>query len=282
MGARSSWPVFALSHHLLVRVAATRAGFKPTWCDYALLGDDIVLTDPKVAGEYRKLISSLGVEISKTKTHVSNDTYEFAKRWVRNGVEITGPRINGFFEKKYYLLAENLFELLSRWFNPQDIMAVPGLAKLLSILKLPIRKDKIELLLLMPKGVDREENGDQRIRLFLTSIFGTYLGCSRSTTFLKGFAYQTLAEMKTHFIEIRLKSNFQKAQPFLKRIVKLASDLGMDGHAILHKTPAVESVISNIKGLQADYDRLRSAYWDSEEDIVFNRIIHNGIDPERV
>lgn len=37
----------------------------------------------------------LGVDISMAKTHVSNRTYEFAKRWISNGNEITGIPMGG-------------------------------------------------------------------------------------------------------------------------------------------------------------------------------------------
>jgi len=53
---------------------------KPAFTEYALLGDDIVIGDKLVAERYKLIINSLGVEISESKTHVSNDTYEFAKR----------------------------------------------------------------------------------------------------------------------------------------------------------------------------------------------------------
>jgi len=45
-----------------------------------ILGDDIVIKNNKIAQTYIKVMNSLGVEISIHKTHVSHDTYEFAKR----------------------------------------------------------------------------------------------------------------------------------------------------------------------------------------------------------
>jgi len=45
-----------------------------------ILGDDIVIKNDKVAKTYIKYIKLLGVELSLAKTHVSDDTYEFAKR----------------------------------------------------------------------------------------------------------------------------------------------------------------------------------------------------------
>lgn len=69
----------ALTHHVIVQVAALRSGiygFK----SYAILGDDVVIADDRVAEEYRKLLDTLDMPISESKTHVSKDTYEFAKR----------------------------------------------------------------------------------------------------------------------------------------------------------------------------------------------------------
>jgi len=93
MGARSSWPMFTLSHHMVVQYAAFLVGVYP-FKDYILLGDDIVITDDKVAEKYVELITGLGVRISPHKTHVSETTYEFAKRWFHNGIEVTGFPVN--------------------------------------------------------------------------------------------------------------------------------------------------------------------------------------------
>jgi hypothetical protein len=93
MGARSSWAIFTLSHHLLVQYAAFLSGVYP-FKDYILLGDDIVITNDAVAEKYVELITELGVKISPHKTHVSETTYEFAKRWFHNGVEVTGFPLN--------------------------------------------------------------------------------------------------------------------------------------------------------------------------------------------
>jgi hypothetical protein len=47
---------------------------------YIILGDDIVINNDKVARKYIQIMTKLGVDISKQKTHVSKNTYEFAKR----------------------------------------------------------------------------------------------------------------------------------------------------------------------------------------------------------
>nr|WMB96696.1 hypothetical protein [Solanum melongena]WMB96812.1 hypothetical protein [Solanum melongena]WMB97035.1 hypothetical protein [Solanum aethiopicum] len=50
--------------------------------DYAILGDDVLITDDKVAMNYRKLLDKLGVSISDSKSIVSKTgCVEFAKKF---------------------------------------------------------------------------------------------------------------------------------------------------------------------------------------------------------
>jgi hypothetical protein len=71
--------MFTLTHHFIVYLAARCEGFI-TFNQYIILGDDIVIKNNKVAKRYIQIMTDLGVEISMHKTHVSKDTYEFAKR----------------------------------------------------------------------------------------------------------------------------------------------------------------------------------------------------------
>lgn len=110
MGAYSSWASMALTHHVIVQIAAMRAGYNRFFWQYVILGDDLVIGDGSVAAQYKLLCSKLDMPISEAKSHVSLDTYEFAKRWVHKGVEITGFSIAGLLEtwKRYSLLYEFL------------------------------------------------------------------------------------------------------------------------------------------------------------------------------
>lgn len=100
----------ALTHHLIVMIAALRSG-KTDFKDYALLGDDIVIANTSVAEEYKKLLLDLDMPISIEKTHNSNDLYEFAKRWVYKGEEITGFASSGMIETIHsYSLFNNFLE----------------------------------------------------------------------------------------------------------------------------------------------------------------------------
>jgi hypothetical protein len=79
----------ALCHHTIVQWSAIRAGFPVPFTDYFVLGDDLVIMSNKVAAEYRRIISELGMEISETKSLVSKTTIEFAKRLFISGKEVS-------------------------------------------------------------------------------------------------------------------------------------------------------------------------------------------------
>jgi hypothetical protein len=76
---------------MIVQAAANVHGGCKPFGDYAVLGDDVVITgdpvnmsrpgeDDTVARYYHDIMTSLGVEISLGKSIVSNNYIEFAKR----------------------------------------------------------------------------------------------------------------------------------------------------------------------------------------------------------
>ncbi|KAI9074372.1 hypothetical protein K1719_043666 [Acacia pycnantha] len=81
-GYYSSWPLFALSHHVLVWYAAELCYPGQVFRRYAILGDDIVIADDRVAITYSALLERLGVSISLEKYLTSKEgVCEFAKRF---------------------------------------------------------------------------------------------------------------------------------------------------------------------------------------------------------
>jgi hypothetical protein len=52
LGYYSSWPLFSLSHHILVWYAAEQVDPGEYFKKYAVLGDDIVIADARIAGVY--------------------------------------------------------------------------------------------------------------------------------------------------------------------------------------------------------------------------------------
>lgn len=73
----------------MVYVACRQACVKWSECRYVLLGDDILIADSRVAKKYIKLLDLIGVEKSPSKTYVSFEMCEFAKRLLFQGEEIT-------------------------------------------------------------------------------------------------------------------------------------------------------------------------------------------------
>jgi hypothetical protein len=102
-----------LSHHMVVQYAAFESGQYP-FKDYILLGDDIVIYNDIVAEKYKEVINSLGVDCSPSKSHISVDTYEFAKRWFRNGIEISPIPLKGFLANRLNpaLLFQDILDLV--------------------------------------------------------------------------------------------------------------------------------------------------------------------------
>nr|ALD89134.1 RNA-dependent RNA polymerase [Sclerotinia sclerotiorum mitovirus 17] len=87
LGAKSSWAMFTLSHHFVVQYCAMVLNIDSP--RYKILGDDIVICDHALAAKYLEVMSQLGVEISPVKTHVSENLFEFAKRFGLQSVEIS-------------------------------------------------------------------------------------------------------------------------------------------------------------------------------------------------
>lgn len=90
MGALTSWSLgLSLYHHSIVQFAAHRAGLNGWFADYALLGDDIVIANNRVAKEYLSILSQLGVKCGIAKSLISKKgvALEFAKRFIFNDID---------------------------------------------------------------------------------------------------------------------------------------------------------------------------------------------------
>nr|WAY16594.1 putative RNA-dependent RNA polymerase [Rhizoctonia solani mitovirus 115] len=101
MGALSSWAMLALTHHFIVQVAAWQSGVVPEtklFKDYAVLGDDIVIFNAKVAKKYHVIMTALGVECNLAKSVMSPDgtVLEFAKRLFFKGINISPTPLREF------------------------------------------------------------------------------------------------------------------------------------------------------------------------------------------
>nr|ALD89136.1 RNA-dependent RNA polymerase [Sclerotinia sclerotiorum mitovirus 19] len=95
LGAKSSWAMFTLSHHVVMVIAAMRTNSPLS--NYVILGDDVVIRTKKLASEYMKIMDGLGVDISDSKSHQSKGYFEFAKTWIYRSRPASGFPIKGVY-----------------------------------------------------------------------------------------------------------------------------------------------------------------------------------------
>jgi len=91
MGALSSWPALALTHHWILQYCSSLLG-RTGWEDrYEILGDDLVVFDEPLAHKYLQVASLLGVEInlSKSISSPNKPVFEFAKRTFVGNLDVS-------------------------------------------------------------------------------------------------------------------------------------------------------------------------------------------------
>jgi hypothetical protein len=283
MGAYSSWAMFSVCHHLIVRVAARRAGKTVRFTRYALLGDDIVIADDAVAREYRAILAEVDVSISEPKTHVSEDTFEFAKRWVHRGTEVTGAPLGSLFEAvrfrknaegglltksisyvSFYGVAVWFREVESRWLSRTRTLVSRALfAELLTLLGISAASrlaEKAWRFFLLPSREDSK--GLQALKRHLLSelLLGGVLGCLNSFSSPKQKMLGVLMiECKARVLENAIKKSVQtlfKFQLEAKRFLSILPE-GLDGQSILLALPPFAVLGSHIRKLQEEYEKVR-------------------------
>jgi len=79
MGAYSSFAMLALTHHVIVNIAARRSGINPKGLLYAVLGDDGFMAHSGVASKYKDIFRYLGMTINPIKGF-EGTVLEFAKQ----------------------------------------------------------------------------------------------------------------------------------------------------------------------------------------------------------
>jgi len=176
MGAYASWPSLAMTHHLLIRYLADQAGVPR---DYVVLGDDVVIANDILAGEYVKALTDLGVTISEAKSVISPDhgpsCAEFAKRLFCNGKDLTPISIELFKEilidHQWWKVMDLIKEINERSGSgnlittEESILVTTPIRRVLDLLP---KKEKERLLVLLgdlhnpwlPKWDDRGECGE--------------------------------------------------------------------------------------------------------------------------
>jgi hypothetical protein len=93
MGCLSSWAMLALTHHAILQYCSRQITNSNEWfLDYEILGDDLVIFNKEVYLEYIRVMELLDVGTNPSKSLVSyaSQTFEFAKRTIHRGVDVSG------------------------------------------------------------------------------------------------------------------------------------------------------------------------------------------------
>jgi hypothetical protein len=286
MGAYSSWALFAVTHHAFVRLAAKRAGMGVRFSSYALLGDDIVIANDAVAKEYVQMLGEVGVGISELKTHVSDDTYEFAKRWIHRGSEVSPAPLGSLFEAmrlvrdwnggfshpekgvrfiSYYEVATWFREVEARWVPRSYTMVTRDLIALLLKLLLPKTgyasrlADKSFRFFLLPSRDDRRNLRLYKSAMLARILAGNIFTCNLSSQpkFLHERLMIWLNECKARVLENAIKNQLASLSKFQLELGKyvdlIPKELGVQSALLL--VPPLAVVRQNIAELQIEFDK---------------------------
>jgi hypothetical protein len=286
MGAYSSWTVFALTHHIVIRMAALKCGLMH-FSDYAVLGDDVVIKSDRVAAMYRTMIASYGVTISEQKTHVSSDTYEFAKRWYRDGNDLSGAQVNAFLSSnKFYLIAQEYINLFIRW--KFDISVEPGaLSDIFESLGLNSKylTRKAEDFLLLPRPIMGGDLGVQ-ITKFVRKIYPDSMGCfnsSSESSRAKDWYMTSAAEAKARILDKAILDLIGTSKAYIRKLRRIVSGYsGTDAQSALRAVPAVELILDQYTFLNNQIEALRDPLETKPETLLFEKEIRLGFNPERL
>jgi len=137
MGARSSFAMLGLTHHMLVQFASLRisGSTESIWeTRYEIVGDDIIIFNKELAEAYLDIMSSIGVPInmSKSVVAVNKPVVEFVKRVSVNGIDVSPFSWKQFITENFYLGRINTTIAL---FNKDISLAKHAMAVFHTVLK---------------------------------------------------------------------------------------------------------------------------------------------------
>jgi hypothetical protein len=293
MGAYSSWPTFTLCHHLTVHIAAKRVN-KDSFTNYMLLGDDIVIADCEVAKSYLAILSELGVETSEQKTHVSYDTYEFAKRWTTRDGEITGAPLRGVLDNTTSAYAfVTLAETLSNWWNSYAVITRASLFPIIRKLNPTWPRNKslflaeraYELYIIPTKRDSMEMRTLKAFECYNVLLF-SYLGCTISEERIWLVLHQFIPMIRIGMIEKAIKEAFKSVVTFRNKVIaSLAANLeGLSEDQLIQlgeSHPGVKVGIAFAIGQQAQIDQLNTWIEEAVEEKVLDFPPTIGFHPEK-
>jgi len=143
MGARSSFTMLGLTHHMIVQFASSLITNNIKWDNrYEIVGDDIIIFDEDLAKSYLNVMTLLGVPINQSKSVISRDrpVAEFVKRICHNGKDVSA------FSWKQFLSQDNFLGRISTTiglFQKEKILAEKAISIFHTVMKETIYDSRI-------------------------------------------------------------------------------------------------------------------------------------------
>jgi hypothetical protein len=210
--------MLSLTHNLILFTANRRAGNAHPKDMYIVLGDDSVIRSKSVSENYLKIIKDLKMEISELKSLESEDSFEFAKRFISRGQDFSPLPLGQLKHAgtQYWEIAGFIEQLEDREFSwvPRAI-----LVKRISQWAFPRSRSrsiirKINRYLAAPNPF--RDNWEEDLRYNLGRFMNpekVNFGCSTPTSFLQQYILELVIHVTMNYIhEVVVKSvkNFNK------------------------------------------------------------------------
>jgi hypothetical protein len=158
LGLYPSFGVFTLTHGILLRSLEERLGIHDS---FRVLGDDVVISHPKLHDLYREVLDQLGMPVSEDKTLISDKITEFGGRVIFPDSIISIGKWRRSSDRNFIELLKTIGPRYLRYLQPRQLRV----AKLLMILPEPVG------LGLNPSGLSAEARWsleEKYLHLYLT------------------------------------------------------------------------------------------------------------------
>jgi hypothetical protein len=242
-----------------------------------LLGDDIVIANDKVAAKYKSIMNKLGVDISEAKSHVSKNTYEFAKRWIRNRVEISPLPLRGILNnyKNLNVVLMQLLNYLQKCNIKYKGNALELICELYNKLKIGgrfLNENSIYRICYKFYYSYRYSLGyatNDEMRSFLHSYLPEHIPVPRSEL-IPGF----IRELLIGSLAFEVEKLSDSASKQLDAFIKYYKDKGLEDMSLLANHPFTHALYNQLKSKQ---DQLNKISNDTNNDLI-DKIVHMRVE----
>lgn len=289
MGFYSSWAAFAVTHHFVVRYAAWKIG-RSDFSDYLLLGDDIVIRDDDVAQSYRSVLEMLGVEISFSKTLVSKDTFEFAKKVYHKGQDVSPiPAWSLTLSNSSIELAGALSEIIKTYQIETDPESVSSITRLVcgndpqKIKSLGSAHRLVPLLVYFPitfEGIGVRSTDPTKLTNFLKAAIPN-LPCWNVTTMEVLMDFLVAVTVTDKYIPALKETSYKYTEVLRNIYIYIQQESSDQDPRSLSAIPIISVLKRLNEGVTETYNKVMEEWiWENQNPIPFRNL--HLVDPLRL